>query len=122
MSSVEYIYSQGNRLEDRNTYFYTRFQGERFMDAWREARENAARDLFGKQNEVADTRPPQLSEDGGIDTRTLLSRLMSDMSSGEFSAEARLWTDILRKRFEVSKRVYCSYAAEYPHKPVPGSD
>ena len=122
MNAVEYVYSQGNRLEDRNTYFYARFQGERFMNAWREAREHAARDLFGKQAELAETCPQQPSEGGGTDTHTLLRRLMNDMSSGEFSAEARLWTDILRKRFEVSKRVYCSYASEYPHKPIPGSD
>lgn len=122
MSSVEYIYSQGNRLEDRNTYFYTRFHGEKFINAWREARVHAARDLFGKPDELAETRSQRQSEDGGIDTRTLLYRLMSELSSGEFSDETRLWTDILRKRFEVSKRVYCSYASEYPHKPEPGSN
>lgn len=121
MSYVDYIYSQGNRLEDRNTYFYTRFQGERFMNAWREAREHAARDLHGKKDEFAETRSQQLSEDGGINTRKLLQRLMSEMSSGGFSGETRLWTDILRKRFEVSKRVFCSYASDYPHQPVPGS-
>ena len=121
MSAVDYIYSQGNRLEDRNTYFYTRFQGERFMNAWREAREHAARDLSGEHDEVAETRSQQLSEDRGIDTRKLLQRLMSEVSSGEFSSEIRLWTEILRKRFEVSKRVSCSYASDYPHKPVPGS-
>ena len=47
---------------------------------------------------------------------------MSEMSSGEFPAETRRWTDILRKRFEVSKRVYCAYASEHPHKPIPGSN
>jgi len=121
MNSVDYIYSQGNRLEDRNTYFYTGFQGERFLLAWREAREHAARDLPVKQDELAHIRPQLLSEDGGINTRTLLQRLMSEMSSGEFSGETRRWTDILRKRFEVSKRVFCSYASDYPHKPLPGS-
>jgi methionyl-tRNA formyltransferase len=122
MSSVEYIYSQGNRLEDRNTYFYTRFLGEGFINAWREAREHAAGDLLGNQDEAVETSSRQLSENSGTDTRTLLHRLMSEISSGEFSAETRLWTDILRKRFEVSKRVYCSYASEYPHKPIPGSN
>ena len=122
MSTVEYIYSQGNRLEDRNTYFYTQFQGERFINAWRETREHAVRDLLGKQDELAETCSQQLSEDGGTNTRTLLRRLMSEISSGEFSAETRFWADILRKRFEVSKRVYCSYASEYPHKPVAGSN
>ena len=121
MSSVDYIYSQGNRLEDRNSYFYTRFQGERFMNAWRETREHAVRDLCGKHDELAQTRSPQQPNEGGIDTRALLQRLMSQMSCGEFSAETRRWTDVLHKRFEVSKRVFCSYASEYPHKLVPGS-
>jgi hypothetical protein len=121
MSAVEYIYSQGNRLEDRNTYFYTRFQGERFMNAWRKAREHAARDLSGKQDVLAESRSQQLPENGGINTRMLLQRLMSEMSCGECSGETRRWTDILRKRFEVSKRVFCSYASDYPHKPVPDS-
>jgi hypothetical protein len=118
---VDYIYSQGNRLDDRNTYFYTRFQGERFINAWREAREHAARDLSGKQHELAETRSQQLPEDGRMNTRTLLQRLIREMSCGELSGETRRWTDILRRRFEVSKRVFCSYASEYPHKPVPGS-
>ena len=121
MSCVDYIYSQGNRLEDRNTYFYTQFSGEKFLNAWREAREHAARDLHSKQDEVDETPPQQLSGGGGVNTRELLKTLMGKLSCGEFAGETRLWTNILRRRFEVSKRVFCTYAGDYPHKPVPGS-
>ena len=38
MSSL-YPYADGNRLADRNTYFYTRFDGVDFLDAWSECRE-----------------------------------------------------------------------------------
>ncbi len=55
MSREDYIYSQGNRLEDRNTYFYTQFQGEKFLHAWRAAREHAAHDLYTEQGEVDET-------------------------------------------------------------------
>jgi len=121
MTSVEYNFSQGNRLEDRNTYFYTRFHGVKFLDAWRDARKHAARDLCEEQDEVTENQLRQLPENGGVDTRHLLQRLMSKLSLGEFSGETRIWTDILRRRFEVSKRVFCTYANDHPHKPVPGS-
>lgn len=121
MSCVDYIYSQGNRLEDRNTYFYTQFSGEKFLNAWREARECAARDLYREQDEVGENPSQQLSADSGVNTRELLKRLMGKLSCGEFAGETQLWTDILRRRFEVSKRVFCTYAGDYPHKPVPGA-
>lgn len=121
MTSVEYTFSQGNRLEDRNTYFYTRFQGTKFLHAWREARQHASRDLRKEPGGVTESRSQRPSGNGGIDTRHLLQKLLSKLSRGEFSGETRAWTDILRKRFEVSKRVFCAYAGTEPYKPVPDS-
>ncbi len=122
MSCTEYPYSQGNRLEDRNTYFYSGFHGTGFLEAWREARKCAARDLCAVQSEAAEVQPQLIPGSDGIDTANLLERLMVELSSGRFSDETRNWTNILRTRFEVSKRVFCSYASLYPHKPVAGSD
>jgi hypothetical protein len=122
VTAVEYTYSQGNRLEDRNTYFYTRFQGVEFLDAWREARKHAARDLLEEHGETGEKQLRQLPENTGIDTHDLLPRLLLSVSRGELSDEPGIWTDILRRRFEISKRVFCAYAREYPHKPLPDSD
>ena len=41
MESVEYEYSSGDLLEDRNTYFYTEFRGKAFFSAWQNDRDAA---------------------------------------------------------------------------------
>jgi len=123
MNASTYPYSQGNRLEQRNTYFYSGFQGVPFLDAWRDARKFAARDLrAAQQSEVVEIRPRQTPVSNGIDTLKLLEKLLTELLAGDVSDETRAWTDILRTRFEVSKRVFCTYAKTYPHKPVTGSD
>ncbi len=122
MNSAEYPYSQGNRLEQRNTYFYSGFDGTHFMDAWRDARKFAARELRTAQSEAVDVQSKQAPGSGGIDTGSLLERLLAELLAGKFPDETRVWTNILRTRFEVSKRVFCPSASTYPHKPVAGSD
>ena len=45
-----YPYAVGDRLEDRNTYFYTPFCGREFLTAWRRHREDARRSLVPSQD------------------------------------------------------------------------
>ena len=41
----EYPYAQGDPLEQRNDYTYAPFLGQAFMDAWRQARQQALDEL-----------------------------------------------------------------------------
>ena len=122
MNSKQYIYSQGNRLKDRNTYFYTQFQGMEFLDSWCEARKKATSSSNEGQDSFANNQSWQPPKIEGIDTRRLLEKLISQTQDGQFSDKVQTWTNIMRKRFEVSKRVFCTYSDAYPHKPVPGAN
>ena len=122
MNSLVYNYSQGNRLEDRNTYFYTRYQGVEFMNAWRDARNQALLKEHAHSVVSAEKHLEKPFAEGGIDTQCLLKSLTEHLSSEEFTGETRVWTEALRKRFEISKRVYGAYSVEPPFKAVPDSD
>ena len=45
MSDIDYPYSQGDRLEERNTYFYSQYHGAAFFPAWRTSRQAALMQL-----------------------------------------------------------------------------
>lgn len=118
MNAPDYAFSRGNRLIERNTYFYTRFQGAGFLDAWRDARRRALDELGAAPGDGAESAAGAAHGNTvGVDTRALIETLAGAISRGEFSGQTRRWTDVLRKRFEVSKRVFTAYAEAHPHKP-----
>ncbi len=116
MNSAEYPYSQGNRLEQRNTYFYSEFHGTHFMDAWRDARKFAARELRTAQSEAVEVQSKQAPGSGGIDTESLLGRLLAELLAGKFSDETRVWTNILRTRFTGSTGTETGVFAQKCHR------
>ena len=101
--AASYDYAEGNLLDERNTYFYTQFQGEPFVEAWRRNRQLALSDLPSPV-------PPQLSR------ATDLS--LAEGDTGELLEVAFALTDQdcdapllenLLKKFEVSKRIHSAY-------------
>ncbi|MGE5548198.1 MAG: hypothetical protein ACM33T_14930 [Solirubrobacterales bacterium] len=100
---VTYDYATGNLLEDRNTYFYSRYGGAAFLAAWRAQRDEAA-------------RPAAAAADGNDDDPAVLGptdRLLAEIRAGlghDGAASARLADlDKLVQRFEVTKRLHAAY-------------
>jgi hypothetical protein len=108
MTEIDYPYSQGNRLEERNTYFYSPYHGEAFLPAWRASRTAALARLPQPKSPV--TRAPDSRSEDGHDTEQLLRALL--VGSPE-SSENRRMAERLLQRFEVSKRIYRRYDAHF---------
>jgi len=97
-AELRYPYASGELLEERNTYFYSRYHGSAFLAAWRQQRDAAA----GSPN-LGSSAP---SDDSP--TAVLLESLwLSLQDAGNAESFAKL--DRLLQRFEVSKRVHGAY-------------
>ena len=59
MTGVSYSYASGDLLEDRQTYFYSRYEGKPFLIAWQAQRDALMENL-----------PEAASPPGGGDART----------------------------------------------------
>lgn len=108
MSSVDYPYSQGNRLEERNTYFYSQYHGMAFFTAWRASRQEALAQLpaAGALQLPVTTEREQNAED----TATLLADLLNADAD---APDKRHLAERLLQRFEVSKRLHRRYDNEF---------
>jgi methionyl-tRNA formyltransferase len=100
-SEVDYIYSRGNLIDERNTYFYTPYWGLPFIEAWRKDRESSIKNL-GPLCEPP--IPVEVSDDDDTGF-ALLERLYADIASANFDNKLSL----LILRFEVGKRIYKNY-------------
>lgn len=119
---LNYPYSSGELLQTPQTYRYTPFQGEAFVEAWRTSRLSACRELpAAALPALSASNPPS-----PIDSIALLSHLCLTLRACAPSAPAEdsltsYWLPRLLKKFEVSKRLYASYDTTAPHRPVAGS-
>ena len=108
MNSVSYPYSQGNRLEDRNTYFYSEYHGEAFLPAWETSRRDALNRL--PVPEAPNIKPPKSLNASEYHTAELLGHLLNtdlDTTANKYLAGKLL------QRFEVSKRLYRRYDTHF---------
>ena len=114
---LNYAYSDGDLLETPQTYRYSSFQGEAFVDAWRASRLAACAHL------PAPALPARISRH-----RWLSSVVLSSACAGPCGCSAgagvsgpltAYWLPRLLKKFEVSKRLYTGYEAAAPHRPLP---
>lgn len=104
MSDIDYPYSQGNRLEERNTYFYSQYQGMAFFPVWQASRQAALAQL-----PPAHPVPLPLAtelDQNFQDTAALLADLRHSAAA---IPEKRYQAECLLQRFEVSKRLYRQY-------------
>lgn len=104
-ATTGYPYAEGDRLEERNTYFYSPYGGAAFLAAWRENRA-AALDELGAP--AAEPPPPAASDEPGSG-EALLESLHAQLRDG---AVDRRRLDLLLQRFEVGKRLYLQYNDE----------
>ncbi len=111
MSDIDYPYSKGDRLEERNTYFYSQYHGAAFFPAWRASRNTALAQL-----PPALTVPLAVAGEHTSDTAALLADLLQTAAN---EPNKRRLAERLLQRFEVSKRLYRRYDASF--KPVADS-
>lgn len=109
MNSASYPYSQGNRLEERNSYSYSTYHGAAFLTAWRASR-SAALVLLPEPRRPSSPAPSQVSTGDGYDTAALLVKLLADEPG---NTEIRLLAKRLLQRFEVSKRLHDHYDSDF---------
>jgi hypothetical protein len=109
-----YSYCVGDRLEERNTYFYASADRGTY-DAWRASRDQVLTTSDDGPVEE-DPRPatgglPLPGLGSAVDTRLLLAALAAPAPAHE-AARRRAWTAFLVQRFEVSKRVHRAYGPD----------
>lgn len=104
-TGVSYGYAFGDLLEDRNTYFYARFEGREFLSAWRRQRDAmlAERSDFSGEDRQAAIAP----------TDQLLETILRELSARGPSADTLRVLGRLLQRFEVTKRLHGEYGKNW---------
>lgn len=108
---LNYPYADGDLLEQRNTYFYSRYEGPAFLAAWCRQRAGVAALPAADAPEAATGSRP---------TDRLLDALRGALSARPADAGERPTLDRLVQRFEVSKRLHGEYSADW--RPVDPAD
>ena len=121
-----YPYATGNLIENRNTYFYSSYEGESFLEAWRESRQNILGQIPSKDSAIPravilfsfDEVLHIWNQEGRIQTEFLLEVLLErlECSENDVSQGLQRYIDQLVKRFEVSKRIHEALTKDF--KPV----
>ena len=112
MKTRIYSFADGDRLESRNTYFYTPYGGMEFLDAWWRQRKEALVDL--PQPASPEVAAGGLPQSGQVNTKALLDGVLSALSRDEAETPAiRGWLGHLVKKFEVTKRIHSGYDAQF---------
>ncbi|WP_028454389.1 hypothetical protein [Chitinilyticum litopenaei] len=111
--NIPYPYAEQDRLEERNTYFYSSYHGAAFFAAWRSSRTLALAGVAGRQAphpQNGSTTLPDTSD--GYACAELLAALLNQATAAPLQGSARILAERLLQRFEVSKRLYARYNAQ----------
>jgi len=98
--SEMYPYATGDLIETPNTYFYTVFGGQPFVDAWRRTRDDVQASLPSPANPP----PAFMADDQSRDSADLLERA--------FAGDEEL-REAFRRKFEITKRVHGGYDDQF---------
>lgn len=112
MTLVDYPYAEGDRLAERNTYFYTPVVGQPMIDALHRSRAQVLADLPDPAPPPpAEASAPALPAPGSdiVDTHDLLESLWASLSSGPSGAADQAWITLLVHKFETTKRLHAAY-------------
>ncbi|MFB2856664.1 hypothetical protein [Aeromonas allosaccharophila] len=116
-----YPYSEGDLLQTPQSYHYTPFGGDEFIQAWRASRELARQRL--PVPELPPVTPYILAS--AEDTLSLLQvmcrALRAPVAETADQVVVDYWLPRLLKKFEVSKHLHAGYQAQPPHPPLTGS-
>ncbi len=104
-----YIYTQGDLLDEPNTYTYSIYNGEQFIIDWANNRMSVMESLPSPtQFPLYKYQSQYRDEKGNIQTRTLLEYLACQLQSNQNIVDIDLLEKLVQ-RFEVSKRIHDSY-------------
>ena len=108
-----YPYTDGDKLEAPNSYFYSSFHGINFLGAWMASRDAALADL--PQPDVPVRPAATIPEHPPYVLSELLNGIAGLVGSGAPEAEARALRLLanLVKRYEVTKRLHHSYSGDF---------
>ncbi len=111
---MTYPYTDGDKIISPNTYFYTEYNGQKFLEAYLENREmiialikEAVEPLFGN-NDIK-------IKESFIQTSVFLEKMNVSLQSHNHSTKTEIFSDIdmILKKFEVSKKIYDFYLPEF---------
>ena len=111
--AVPYPYDEGDRLEQRNTYFFSPFHGPAFVAEWADRRDRAIAGV-----EAASFQKEQPAPSGQTDL--WLTDLHATYISGSAKETHRKLLAKLIQRFEVTKRLHGNYSDSF--RPIDASD
>ena len=120
---THYPYSHKDLIRSPNTYFYSKFEGKRFLEAWLASREKLISTLPAKKDLSSDSAVTGLNrwveglEAGGqLKTKPLLDTLLTELSAAGagVSLQVKRFLDLFLKKFEVSKHVHGAYRLGNP--------
>jgi hypothetical protein len=107
VDSADYPFVEGNRILERNTYFYVDCSDERVLRAWLRTREETI-NWCGGAVEPSPSLIGPMSQDpdtGSFDTKSLLTHLLNEQTD----KDTLFYTLKLLRRFEVTKRIHAHY-------------
>ena len=110
-----YPYAAGDVLERPNTYYYSVYQGQEFLSAWRKQRINAQSDLEARIGTAGSAGAGTVSA-----TDRMLDAVCRDIATGGVATESEAVLNSLVQRFEVTKRLHGEYNARF--RPVDPGD
>ena len=111
---MSYSYTDGDKIASPNTYFYTEYNGQEFLNSYFGNRKSILR-------KMKDAVEPTFSENdietdqSLIQTSIYLDYLYTSLQSQNHSRNVDIFAEInlILKKFEVSKRIYDFYLPEF---------
>jgi hypothetical protein len=116
MDTINYPYAEGELLENPQSYSYSGYFAEAFIDAWLINRET--------QLSILPLSQAPLQSNGEAlccsDTMALLHAICEELRQPQVlvHSDSMDWLRRLLKKFEVTKRVYSAYELDTPHRPM----
>lgn len=113
MKTIHYPFCDNDCLENRNTYFYSLYQGDTFLTVWENQRSVVLLTLPSPIPPNTDVIS-KFQEGKSVNTLLLLNFLLAVISRGEGDEpKVTKWLDKLVKKFETVKRIHPHYDARF---------
>lgn len=113
---MKYQYLKGDVLNDRISYFYSKYDGYKFLEAWEHSR-NSCLGILPKVDSFRIQRLTRQNHHNLSESESLLDNWISDMRNNTFNY---VRFDLLLKRFEVTKRLFNKYDKNF--RPIDKQD
>jgi len=113
---VEYSYVSGDRLNNRNTYFYTPSVGSAMLQAWLDSRADVLQRLPSVALAPPPADPVAAEPDLNaktIDTRSCMEWVWGRLFKNEIDKTTQAWLLKFLRKFEISKRFHRAYNARF---------